>query len=327
MKAHFYNLHDILTIRLCCEEASNVGYFDRRLRYFKSAECQNCDINIYFNISHENNLPEALKSRTLIRDTGRRRLGKWQVCIKLCGKNRFEIFFDGNWFSLKYLFYNFLEPIINYVLMSKGYCLVHASCFSREDKAFIVHGYPSSGKTSILLRALKRSSDYLSDEMTIISNSGVAYAYPTPLNFCDYNFKKDMAVKLRWSQIIKKHFSKMLRIASDGKIKPTIEVRPELLLNGGAIVGRRKVDVSCVIADADGDLTETAQNILRINQCQYKYFNNILDRDMKENADSELNGYWKNMLEVIKDFCSQVNPVVIRKEQDFEKATGIYESK
>ena len=154
----------------------------------------------------------------------------------------------------------------------------------------------------------------------------MAYAYPTPLNFCDYNFKKDMAIKLRWPQIVKKYFSKLLRVVSDGKIKPTIEVRPELLLNGGAIVDKCKVNMSCVIDDADRDLTETAQNILRINQWQYKYFKSILDRRTEKTADLELNRYWKDMLEVIQDFCNRVNSAVIREERDFEKATGIYES-
>lgn len=327
MKSYYYNLHDLVTIQFFCEESSNIDYFDRRFRCFKSEKLQNCDINIYYNVSQKNKISELPKSQPLLDDIGRRRLGKWQVSIGMKNNNSFDIRFSGNRFSMKYLFYNFLEPIINYVLTGKGHCLVHASCFARGNKAYIVHGYPSSGKTSILMRALKKSSDYLSDEMTIISSSGMAYSYPTPLNFCDYNFKKDMNLKLTCSQLIKKYISKILRIATNSKIKPSIEVRPELLLNGGSIVDGCRVAKSCVIADNKRDLPETTRNILKINQYQYNYFKTILNRELKNNQCSQLSGYWQNMFNVICDFCNQVKPIVLLEEQDFENATRIYENK
>lgn len=325
MKTSYYNLHDLLSLRFCCEDNANAGYFERRFSYFRSVEQPHCDINIYYNLSHDHKsaIPE---SQVVMRDTGRRRLGKWRVSIGMREKNKFDIFFDGNKFSLKYLFFNFLEPLINYVLISQGGCLVHASCFSQDDKAIVVHGYPSSGKTSILLRALKKSWDYLSDEMTIISSSGIAYAYPTPLNFCDYNFNQDVSLTLSWPQIIKKNISKVLRIISSGKVKPTILIEPKSLLNGGKIVAQRQIGLCCVIADADRDTAQMSENILQINQCQYQYFRGVLDRETKNNPDGVLNRYWQDMLEVIESFCIQVSPMTLRRQQDFEMATGMFDT-
>ena len=71
--------------------------------------------------------------------------------------------------------------------MRKGYALVHGATIAFGKDAYMITARTDTGKTTTLLKILshqRRDSDqaaFISDDMTVVSPSGVAMTYPKPL--------------------------------------------------------------------------------------------------------------------------------------------------
>jgi dolichol-phosphate mannosyltransferase len=85
------------------------------------------------------------------------------------------------------LYTNVVEPILRWTFVKKGYSLVHGATIAFGQEAFMITARTDTGKTTTLLKILshqRRTADqaaFLSDDMTIVSSSGVAMTYPKPL--------------------------------------------------------------------------------------------------------------------------------------------------
>lgn len=85
------------------------------------------------------------------------------------------------------LYTNVVEPILRWTFVKKGYALVHGATIAFGQDAYMITARTDTGKTTTLLKILshqRRNSDqaaFLSDDMTIVSPSGVAMTYPKPL--------------------------------------------------------------------------------------------------------------------------------------------------
>ena len=85
------------------------------------------------------------------------------------------------------LYTNVVEPILRWTFVKKGYSLVHGATIAFGQDAYMITARTDTGKTTTLLKILshqRRTADqaaFLSDDMTIVSPSGVAMTYPKPL--------------------------------------------------------------------------------------------------------------------------------------------------
>jgi hypothetical protein len=85
------------------------------------------------------------------------------------------------------LYTNVVEPLLRWTFVKKGYALVHGATIAFGDKAYMITARTDTGKTTTLLKILayqRRNGDkaaFLSDDMTIVSPTGVAMTYPKPL--------------------------------------------------------------------------------------------------------------------------------------------------
>lgn len=85
------------------------------------------------------------------------------------------------------LYTNVVEPILRWTFVKKGYSLVHGATIAFGQDAYMITARTDTGKTTTLLKILshqRRNSDqaaFLSDDMTIVSPSGLAMTYPKPL--------------------------------------------------------------------------------------------------------------------------------------------------
>jgi dolichol-phosphate mannosyltransferase len=80
------------------------------------------------------------------------------------------------------LYTNVVEPILRWLLASKGYALVHAACFADGDEAVMVTARTDTGKTTTTLKLLDHYPfSFLSDDLTIVCPDGRVLAYPKPL--------------------------------------------------------------------------------------------------------------------------------------------------
>jgi len=85
------------------------------------------------------------------------------------------------------LYTNVIEPILRWLFVRKGYALVHAACVAVDGWAVLVTARTDTGKTSTILRAVEHyGCSFLSDDMTIVSHTGVVMSFPKPLTISNH---------------------------------------------------------------------------------------------------------------------------------------------
>ncbi len=82
------------------------------------------------------------------------------------------------------LYTNVVEPLLRWLLVRKGYALMHGACLASGGSAVFVTARTDTGKTTTILNTLRGSNGryaFLSDDMTIFCPDGRVLAYPKPL--------------------------------------------------------------------------------------------------------------------------------------------------
>ena len=91
-----------------------------------------------------------------------------------------------------------IDPLINFKLAEKGYALVHGSCVSKDNHAYLFTAQGGGGKTSTALYAVERGFNFMGDNFTIL-DKGYALSFLSPLNIFSFNIvpvvKKNMKIK------------------------------------------------------------------------------------------------------------------------------------
>ena len=77
---------------------------------------------------------------------------------------------------------NVLEPLLRFVMASRGRMLLHSACVELEGTGVMLSALTDTGKTGTVLRLLREHEGrFLSDDMTVIDRSGNASWFPKPL--------------------------------------------------------------------------------------------------------------------------------------------------
>jgi dolichol-phosphate mannosyltransferase len=77
---------------------------------------------------------------------------------------------------------NIVEAFLRFLLVSKGYVLLHSAALVGEHGATLLSAQTDTGKTSTVISLVRsRGYRFLSDDMTIIDPAGVAISYPKPM--------------------------------------------------------------------------------------------------------------------------------------------------
>lgn len=116
---------------------------------------------------------------------------------------------------------SFIEPLIEYKLSKKGYCLLHSAAISNNKKATLMVGRSGASKTSIIAHCLnKLGYSYLGDDKVIIKN-GMVFSFPRYIGIFNYlinnDYSKEMSgifekIKCIYFLIVKRNHSINFRI-------------------------------------------------------------------------------------------------------------------
>jgi dolichol-phosphate mannosyltransferase len=88
------------------------------------------------------------------------------------------------------LYTNVVEPILRWLMVSKGYALAHAACLQIDGQGLLITAQTDTGKTTTCLKSIREhGSRFVSDDMTIISPDGQALCYPKPLTISAHTLK------------------------------------------------------------------------------------------------------------------------------------------
>ncbi len=98
------------------------------------------------------------------------------------------------------LYTNVIEALLRFLLVSKGYMLLHSACLDFGGRGVMLSALTDTGKTGTVLRLLREHGGrFLSDDMTILDGKGRALCYPKPLTISQHTLRAVQAGDLtRW---------------------------------------------------------------------------------------------------------------------------------
>lgn len=88
------------------------------------------------------------------------------------------------------LYTNIIEALLRFVMVSRGYMLLHSACLELDGRGVMLSALTDTGKTGTILRLLRETeSRFLSDDMTILGPDGIALTYPKPLTISQHTLR------------------------------------------------------------------------------------------------------------------------------------------
>jgi glycosyltransferase involved in cell wall biosynthesis len=96
---------------------------------------------------------------------------------------------------------NILEPLLRFVMVSRGRMLLHSACVELAGTGVMLSALTDTGKTGTVLRLLREHGGrFLSDDMTVIDRSGNACWFPKPLTISAHTLRAVSADDLTRSE-------------------------------------------------------------------------------------------------------------------------------
>lgn len=203
---HYYNIHDIIKVK------SEIDL--QELEYFKSKEFIDPDITL--SVTSFSTDPDMAKLRTkrkLITDN--RQDGSVSYDIKYTehfGRSgaQFQIKFAFNKIGIlvnelisksKHVTYvNLIEPLLRFLFLAKGYVLLHSACMSTPNGiGFFLSAPPDTGKTTTVIKCVKKGFSFLSDDMTIIRLPNEGICFPKSMTISAHTYKT--AIEAQTSEV------------------------------------------------------------------------------------------------------------------------------
>jgi dolichol-phosphate mannosyltransferase len=85
---------------------------------------------------------------------------------------------------------NVIEPLLRFIMVSRGYMLLHAACVEMNGTGIMLSARTDTGKTGTILRLIREHGClFLSDDMTIIDADGNAFCFPKPLTISAHTLR------------------------------------------------------------------------------------------------------------------------------------------
>ena len=129
----------------------------------------------------------------------REHLGSVGANFRVDLDNRINVYVSPLLAWSKHVVYtNIVEALLRFVLVNKGYMLLHSATVQLGDEAIMLSAQTDTGKTGTILRLLQEhpnKSAFLSDDMTIINARGESRCFPKPLTISSHTLQAvDMKV-------------------------------------------------------------------------------------------------------------------------------------
>lgn len=84
-----------------------------------------------------------------------------------------------------------LQPLLNWYLPKYGLAFLHTASFKYRDEVYAISGLGGTGKTEVMLEALQRGAQYLSDDLCLFDKDGNICPYLRKISLHDYPFNDE----------------------------------------------------------------------------------------------------------------------------------------
>ena len=193
---YYYNIHDIIKI--------NSGVYLQELEYFDTKEIRDPDITLNVESFSDDPVMSKFRSgRKLITENYppenssytikyTEHFGTSGAQFKIdINNDRINIFINKLIASSKHVIYvNLIEPILRFLFLAKGFILLHSACMSTpNNNGFFLSAPPDTGKTTTVIKCVKKGYSFLSDDMTIIRLPNEAICFPKSMTISSHTYK------------------------------------------------------------------------------------------------------------------------------------------
>ena len=100
-----------------------------------------------------------------------------------------------------------LQALLNYYMPSMGLLFLHTAAFKYKNRIYAIHAFGGTGKTEVMLCALRNGADFISDDLAIYDSYGQIYPYTRSISLHDYPYTDDdlqfYGLSRRWYQIMR----------------------------------------------------------------------------------------------------------------------------
>ena len=212
MKERSYNIHDIVRFKIVDERNFLTKIFNaikEEYKNFKSKkEIDPPDFIVYLGKFIPDNqdcriLDDTyyIKEDYLYCKGASYKLAKWKLEISGFESDNMTIRISSNLIGNM-----FISPIIDFLIQfklnEKGYSIVHASCVSRNNHAYLFPAVSGGGKTMVALYFVEKGFNFLGDNFVVL-HEGNVLSFLSPLNIFTYNLvpiiKSNLGI---WKRII-----------------------------------------------------------------------------------------------------------------------------
>jgi len=192
---YYYNIHDIIRVE------SDVILYE--LEYFKSKEFEKSDLSIRTCDSLQGGLRFT---RKIIEDRSENsykilyteHFGSAGAQFSIEFGERIKVTINKLISNSKHVLYvNLVEPLLRFLFISRGFILLHSACLDKNGSGLLVSAPPDTGKTTTVLKSVKKGFSFLSDDMTIIRLPNEAMCFPKPMTISSHTFKTAVSVSTR----------------------------------------------------------------------------------------------------------------------------------
>lgn len=189
---YYYNIHDIIRVE------SDVILYE--LEYFKSKEFEKSDLSIRTCDSLQGGLRFT---RKIIEDRSENsykilyteHFGSAGAQFSIEFGERIKVTINKLISNSKHVLYvNLVEPLLRFLFISRGFILLHSACLDKNGSGLLMSAPPDTGKTTTVLKCVKKGFSFLSDDMTIIRSPNEAMCFPKPMTISSHTFKTAVSV-------------------------------------------------------------------------------------------------------------------------------------
>ncbi len=240
---------------------------------------------------------------------------KWKLSIENI-ETKPIIHFNGGMFSEIFLRDYIIEPLIAFLLVQKGYVLLHASSIAYNNQGFIFPATKGTGKTSTLLNLIKDGGVYLSNEPSLVSDKGVLYSYPSFIHLYYYNFKSVplIANKLRFGQKFELFFKNFIHLISLKYVSFSLSIDAKTFFDKigtkyplNSLILLNKTNRDIVIVNSDITKNEIIEKLVIINHFEWEYFSRLLNAYSYIFPNSRTSSFWQKYKETLEKSLEAVN--------------------
>lgn len=280
-----FSLHNLLYFKIHGMNNRYLNYLGREYSFFKTEKMVDPDVEV---IVAAPIIPDSycrlVDNKYFVKDgylycRDRYKVVRWSLAINdLEGKT--VVHFSGGFWGEHVLKEFVIEPLLGFKLATKGLSILHASALAINDVSFIFAGGPETGKTASILSLNLRDSIFLSDEITVLSNAGMVYSFPTPIRIYYYDLESMTPYyRMTARQKLEVRIKHYIYILSLGYAKLPLHINAEKLFKGiGAAYPLRCLVLLTKASGEDIDLTEITdkkelvERLVRINEQQFPYW-------------------------------------------------------